>query len=300
MREIKSFDDCYCVKFDIKKEDGITPQDFLAGMHDVLLNLEAFNHAIINSFDETMQVVSYIEELEGGSIKIWIRDKLKLIEDKDIDRFVNNPIKTTISSLLKKSKNIAIEKLGNESNNDIVNAINDNIKDSNVENPLTGISLDKEKLLIALSNISKGSKRLKGRVAIIFDYNNQEESMKNIPTNFEYTQENELLNEATQTDDIQKPFECKLRIKKPDLDGKSKWECYWNKKISVTIKDEEFINKVKSGLPVSSKTVLKVNLEIINKIDNNGDIIENAEIYNVINVLEIIEYPDKQLSFFNN
>lgn len=84
------------------------------------------------------------------------------------------------------------------------------------------------------------------------------------------------------------------------MDGKSKWKCYWNKKISVTIKDDEFIKKMKSGLPVSSKTILKVKLEIINKIDKNGDVIENAEIYNVINVLEIIESQDKQLSFFNN
>lgn len=30
--EIQKFEDCYCVKFDIKKEDGIMPQDFLAGI----------------------------------------------------------------------------------------------------------------------------------------------------------------------------------------------------------------------------------------------------------------------------
>lgn len=67
------------------------------------MNLEAFKHAIINSFDDIMQVVSYIEELEGSSIKIWIRDKLKLIDDKDIDKFVDHSIKTAISLLLKKS-----------------------------------------------------------------------------------------------------------------------------------------------------------------------------------------------------
>lgn len=67
----------YSLIFDIPQEGQIEVNKFVEGMKDCLSALEEINYAIVGSIDSSIQVVSYIEALEAGSIKYDLKDDIK-------------------------------------------------------------------------------------------------------------------------------------------------------------------------------------------------------------------------------
>jgi hypothetical protein len=78
-----------------------------------------------------------------------------------------------------------------------------------------------------------------------------------------------------------------IQISKPDFSGNCKWECYWQGKKMFNIKDNLFLKQIQDGLLVGSQTILIVNFEVIQEIEDNGRIKEKSEIYNIIKVNEV-------------
>ena len=106
-------DTLYCLKFDIPKNYTII--EFIEKMNSFMNEIQNFNKSIVSAIDETYIVESYIEDMEKGSIKWWIRDILYRLDDKAIDKFEDKPFKTTIASILKYAKYKAMQKLDNSS-----------------------------------------------------------------------------------------------------------------------------------------------------------------------------------------
>lgn len=100
----------YCIKFDVPKQN-MKASDFAKKMQSFLEQIENFNHSIVRGIDDTYTVASYVEDFETGSIKWWILDKLQKVDDNAIDKFVESPIKTTISGILKFAKQKAVKVL---------------------------------------------------------------------------------------------------------------------------------------------------------------------------------------------
>lgn len=105
-------------------------------------------------------------------------------------------------------------------------------------------------------------------------------------------------NELTQnymqgiTEEIKEHIETKkLRIKKPDLTCKSKWDFILNNKvISANIEDENFINYVLNGarFGINDEIVAEI------KIEYYFDLTTTPQIKNYI-IINVIEYPKQKL-----
>lgn len=77
----------------------------------------------------------------------------------------------------------------------------------------------------------------------------------------------------------------KVTVKKPSLDMKSKWTVYFDKVINVSIKDDEFSIKVKSGeLSFKNGAELDVDLVVYHPVDDNSKLKPDYEIIKVYNV----------------
>jgi len=87
-----------------------------------------------------------------------------------------------------------------------------------------------------------------------------------------------------------------LIIKKPDFLGCSKWEVVSDRTINVSIEDEEFAKKVKSGLvKIYAGCKIKAKMNIITKTDEEFNIIGEPD-YKVIEVIgDIIEPQNNDL-----
>ena len=81
-----------------------------------------------------------------------------------------------------------------------------------------------------------------------------------------------------------------IRITKPDLDGKSMWQCYWNKKIKCSVEDDDFISKVRDGFKIGNKMRFRVKIKIIEELDAQKNIKEGKEKYTLLKIDEIEDF----------
>ncbi len=150
----------YCIKFEIPhRESGISSSQFFKGIEECLIGFEDFNQAIIKGFSQELKVVSYIEEVEQGSIKIWIRDVLKDKITDDNIRDLTGSI-ATLPFFLIKAKKIALKYLNDDSleNEDKKECIyNSIVEEKNKINKIELLDqdIDKDALLTSINHISK-------------------------------------------------------------------------------------------------------------------------------------------------
>lgn len=93
----------YAVVFDLPDKGGISGSDFFTLMSDVLIGFEELNQSLLTGISSELKVVSYVEDIENGSIKIWLRDSLESISDNDI-RDVSSRVPTLPFFLIKAKK----------------------------------------------------------------------------------------------------------------------------------------------------------------------------------------------------
>lgn len=303
---LEEIEDQYCLKFKLDKGQSITSKKFLESMQEALESLEDFNHAIVHGIDNTIQVVSYIEELEGGSIKIWLKDKIQSISDENIENTVNNGIvKTVLSSVLIKAKEIAIKALDDNEElsieerkmkiiNPIEEEINKNIKNIKPDEILANISFnedDKENLLKAVGKLSNASANIEGNITFIKKHAGKEEPELDVKQTFlygikkssEYTEtaKEELVSESI----VEEPYYC---LTPTAIEGNLwKFEDGENV-ISCKMSDKEFFDdyvKQKNKLGGRQKMKLKLKIE---KFEKSKKIVKK---YTILKA-EIIEEKD--------
>lgn len=98
-------------------------------------------------------------------------------------------------------------------------------------------------------------------------------------------------------------FEVNLRIRKPDLEGNTKWGFILDKNIDATIEDEEWLEKVReNNIKFGRGMILPVRLQMDVGIDKLGNVVKGSERYRVLKVTgEIIsmeEVKDGQIGLF--
>nr|VFK59034.1 MAG: hypothetical protein BECKTUN1418F_GA0071002_11625 [Candidatus Kentron sp. TUN]VFK67581.1 MAG: hypothetical protein BECKTUN1418E_GA0071001_11565 [Candidatus Kentron sp. TUN] len=106
------YKDCYCITFSITGHSKHAVSSFVIGIEKVLLGLDKLNKELVSPIRSEVDIVSYIEEIESGSIKVWLKDKLSSPTDGQIDAFVKAPISSTASALLKASRSSILRVLG--------------------------------------------------------------------------------------------------------------------------------------------------------------------------------------------
>jgi hypothetical protein len=304
-KNIKEEDLIYNIIFDIPKEEKIELSKFIDGMKDCLMALEEINHAIVGSIDNTIQVVSYIEALEAGSFIYKLKDKIKnqSIKDKIKNQSTDIIVAATaaycgdwsnaVGLLLKNIKDICIEinndkELKNkEKQKKIYNKVKKELEESGINDELKGYYLNEQKLTKAVKNFAKGVAKTNGNVFWQKDDNSQK-----LQIDSSLHEEND--DSIVETEhSIERIETTTIRIIKPDLEGKSMWQCYWNKRIKCSVEDVNFISKIKNGFKIGNKMRFRVKIKIIEELDENKNIKEGKEKYILleINEIEEIETP---------
>ncbi len=286
----------YNIIFDIPKDSSVEVDNFVAGMQDCLLALQEFNKAIALGVDSDIEVISHIQELAGGSIKYKLKDVINVVKQQEIEQVGvalygagTGDYTAAVGLLLKTAKEVFIEfnyqNLSDKEKEDkLIEDITKIVENSKINNELKGYVLDRKPILKSIRKFYQGVKKTQGNV-----YYQKTDNSERIRIEHNFDDENtiELINENM----LQRTENATIRIIKPDLDGKSKWECYWNKRIKANVQDNGFIKKIAEGFKIGNKMRFVVTLQIIEKLDVNGNSIEGKEEYNIIKINKIIEDP---------
>lgn len=203
---------------------------------DLMLALDRLNSALSASITEEIETQVVIENLEAGSIRLWLADKLKRVPDEKIKAYVNN-YKEAIGDFLIASKRKIIHKLEHDPesiNEEVPQIVRKEAHRAGLD--AFGYKIHKTRILEAVGELSRSAQsfdykpviEIEGKKMVILD-------------NYRFDPE-ELDTVERQVHTIRDLF----LIKKPDLLGKSKWTLIYDRAIDVTIADEAFIQRVKN------------------------------------------------------
>jgi hypothetical protein len=316
---MKENDLVYSIIFDLPKtSDGklepINLDDFLSGINDFLSGLQDFNNAIINANAGDIEVISYIQELASGSIKIRLKDFIKVVtpnllnsfkttvkENKELTLAAGSDFLqgnyTTLLLLLSKVRDTYLlskkdKKLDEKSNKKyLLEKINKIIELEEKNLNKQGITIQKineNHLIESINKMYNGIKKTENNV--FYQSSESEEKIKIEPVFDIYT---DIIVDSK----IQKKIvHAEIRIIKPDLEKKSKWGIYWNKHIKCNIIDKSFIEKVHKGFKIGSQMLFIVDIEITEKFDMNGNLEYGKEEYVIVKIKDFYD-PTPQFKF---
>ena len=87
--EIPKADFAFCIDF--KKGEGSASRVFSA-THEFIKACEHLDRKLITSIDANIETVMVLEDIEAGSLKTWLRNKITAIDDKDLKNLNWKPI----------------------------------------------------------------------------------------------------------------------------------------------------------------------------------------------------------------
>jgi len=267
--------------FHIQYDEKTSSREFFSDIASLMISIDKLNNAIAHSFGNDIETEALISEIQGGSIKIWIRDNLKKLPDDKIKAYVNNP-REAIADLLITTKHKIIKSL-EEKPKQIPSNAPEIIEAEILDSPLKdyGYKVHKIELLEAIGELSDSANKLPfppsieiggEKIIISTDYKFNVEELEDIKKQERTIHQNFI-------------------IKKPDIIGDSKWTLIFDKNIDVRIDDNEFKEKVKNrDISISHGDMLDAELLIEVYLDDDMNVVETR--YTIIKVYDII--PPKE------
>ena len=293
MKEMKG-DFALTIDFD---RNAANPERVFTAMAEMITSFKLIDKSLIHSIDNKIQPVIMLEDVESGSMIVWLK---QLIVQADDDALKNLDWKPLIGQYLVKSKYIILNFLEKKTR------ITDALEVKNLQKELyelaektnvrkfpayTPVSIPN--LISGLDKLNKSLKDLDKNDTVSFKSTEGNASF-NLDFEFNSTEIEDLLTKES----LENKSTLILKVKKPDYIGTSQWEFKHDKKsISAKILDEdwllEFQQRKKDVRPGDS---LKSEVEISVKYGYDMNVISSS--YEIVKVLAIIRDENANPNLF--
>ncbi len=286
----------FCIEIDYAKESE-NPSRVFHSLFELIDTFQEIDRNLVTSIDVNIEPVLMLEDIEVGSIKVWLSNKLKLIPDDSAYHLDWKPI---VGQYLVKAKWAMINFLEGKTTIQGVDEVEP------LEAEIYQLAEKTEvrwlpdyqpppprQLLEGMQRISQSlsylSKTDKAKYLI------PDEPEKEFNLTFNIAPENieELLSKETLTAEN----EMILKVKKPDYLGESMWDMRHGKSvIQVRIMDKDWLDKFQNRqIDIRPGDSIRAKVQIDNKYGFDGELISTH--YNATQILEIIrmsnhEQPD--------
>lgn len=229
----------FAIQIGFKKGEG-NPQRVFKVAAGIISSFQRLDRILCNSIDNNIEPILMLEDIESGSIKIWLRNKLTAIDDqaiKDLDW------KPAVGKYLVRAKYVYIKWSNKDDNEATLSTLAKELKTIASETDIKHIPDYAPPSLQNLATITKEIDDVKGNLI-------DGDTMQYIapdcdPVDFDLTihwtdeeLDNMVVNEISEFKDLP----MNLILKKPDYLGESKWEFRHGKKpIFASITDESWL-----------------------------------------------------------
>ena len=281
----------FCLKVDFDKKSD-RPERVFDGIAGMIRSFQELDHTLINCVDGEIKPVLMLENIEAGSIKVWLRQQLEKIPDSAIK---DGEIKKAIGHFLVDAKYALIQYLDERttlSDRADVQTLEQKILDVARETKVNQLdcyhSPKIEGLLDSMQKISAVAKNMgpKDRIAIIDskgnalaisgDFDIPMDTLENMITSETMTSNTPMI----------------LKVKQPDFLGEAQWKFKFGPKtIDAKILDEEWLQDYHSRkfvLQPGDSIRAMVHCEVAYGY-NNEPIRERYEVKKVLDVLPVKE-----------
>jgi hypothetical protein len=278
MKELETY--TVRVSFDENNND---PFVILLALSDIVKGFKLINEAVASTIHNEVEIVSYLIDIEKGSILVKFRDALKNVPDDLIINSIKNP-KHFIAVAAVKAKRATISALDGVENCDsktqqwkvIISNVKHALSNSGItiSNPL-----NEEKLLYAASEIAKGVRKLPKNKVEFIDI----DGTQSIKGNFEWI-EDKAVTKILPANEIT----ARVKIKKAIYAGDAQWTVTYNKDIAVSILDNKWLEQYQTAqISVPPGSWLKVRMHEVIELSEDDKIIGEPKYY-ILEVLEVI------------
>jgi hypothetical protein len=284
----------FCIEIQYVKGSENPSRVFRAmtGIIDTCQNLD--NH-LIKVIDNNIEPILLLEDIETGSIKAWLANRIKQLPDDSLFHLDWKPI---VGQYLVKSKYIIIDFLEGKTTISNIKELKPVMEKIFRLAEETGVRRLPAYTQPQAKDILEGIKDISASLADL----NKEDSVKYITEeqevsfNLEFKLAPESIEELLAKETISNEAEMILKVKKPDYLGESMWDFrFGDKTISVSVEDVDWLEKFQSRKVIvrpgdSIRGIMKTS----HRYDYNGELIGTH--YALTTIIEVMLAPDNEQS----
>ena len=262
-------------------------------MTELIERFQEIDKDLAGSIDVKIEPVMALEEIESGSITVWLRSALDAVEDSALK---NLNWKPAVGKYLVKTKYLLINFLDNKteiSNRDEIENLSSQLlkaaQETDVRRIPTYSPVPTWRVLEFLCDISRSLEHLSSSDTAQFSTREGDEASFNL--SFQYSPESlqELLTKETLTS----TQEMILKVKKPDYLGSSMWDFrHEGRTLQAKIEDEQWLHNFQSrGQDVRPGDALRAKVVISVNYGYDGEVVETR--YNIIEVIKTVPQSEQ-------
>ena len=277
----------FCIEIQYKKESE-NPSRVFRAMSELIDSFQATDQRLVKAIAINIETILLLEDIETGSIKVWLRNLLKAIPDDAVYRLDWKPI---IGQYLVKSKKIIINFLENKTtitNIDEIKPLEDEIYKLAEKTEVRWLPaytrIQPRQLLESIKDISASLSHLTEGDNARYIVPDEPEAEFNLTFNLAPESIEDLIAKET----LSSESELLLKVKKPDYLGESMWDFrHGTSTVSASILDKEWLEKFQSReVDVRPQDFIRARVGISHKYDQDGELI--ATHYSILKVIEVI------------
>lgn len=290
----------FCIEIQYRKESE-SPSRVFRSMSDLIDSFQEIDRNLVKAIDVNIEPILLLEDIETGSIKVWLRNLLKLIPD---DAAYHLDWKPMVGQYLVKAKKAMINFLEHKTtitNVDEIKPLEDEIYDLAEKTEVrwlpTYTRIQPRQLLEGIQSISASLSPLVEGDSATYIIPDEPEAKFNLT--FELAPES--IEDLVAKETLTSESEWLLKVKKPDYLGESMWDFrHGQGTISASVLDKEWLEKFQSRrTDVRPQDSIRAIVKTINRYDQDGELI--ATHYEILKVIDVIHAPNQeQLDMFGN
>jgi len=288
----------FCIEIQYRKESE-NPSRVFRSMSELIDSCQEIDRNLVTSIDVNIEPILILEDIETGSIRVWLRSLLKLIPDDAAYKLDWKPI---VGQYLVRAEWAMInflEKKTTISNVDEIKPLEDEIYELAEKTKVKWLPaytrIPPRQLLEGMQKISQSLSHLTEGDKAKYIVPNEPEAEFNVTFNIAPESIEDLLAKETLTSES----EMILKVKKPDYLGESMWDMrHGTTIIPVRILDKDFLDKFQARrIDLRPGDSIRAKLQTSHKYDYDGELISTH--YDVTEIMEVIPAPNhEQLGLF--
>jgi hypothetical protein len=274
------------------EKSGGDPRRIFDAASELIDGFEELDSAMTGIVDATIQPLMVLEDIEAGSIRVWLSSLLKKIDDQELRE---GEIKRAIGPALVEAKYAAIAWLDKEQEQakGQVDELRATLRDLAVASDVRPLGdypqIQQVKLIAALDTIQDAKRLLGPKDKLLLEAPHKETYEANLAQTWDPS---EAIPVEKTTTEQHSEGEIILTIRKPDMTGQSKWQFTRGRyPVSAHVADQEWLDRFHSrrvpGLQSGDAMRCKVKFTYV--FDDKGTMVE--ERIEITKVIEIIKGP---------
>lgn len=281
---------------DFKRGEG-DPRRIFDAASALIDGFETLDEALAGSIDAKLQTVMVLEDVESGSLKVWLRNVLRAIPDDAIKGF---EWKKAVGHYLLKSKYVALEFLDNDQSGapGQVDKLREELRSlasgTDARHLPDYPPIHDAKLVASLDRLQDAKRKLGPEDRLLI-----ETDEKTYEVDLSKTWDPSDVIPVTNATETRSDGEIILTVRKPDYLGDTMWQFSHGKtSITAPIVDEEWLTDWHARrVPLLPGDALKCRVTFIFVYDENGTLIDQK--MEITKVLQVIQAPSPPRDLFD-